>query len=707
VGAGAARAGAVAGDPVTIEVDGVALTAESGTTVLEALDRAGRLDPDALPHFCWHPVLGTSASCRLCRVEVCDPGRLEVSDPDRGPAGAGEAPGLEAACTLPVREGLVVRTDGERTRAARRVVLELMLSRHALECPTCDASGECALQDAVFADGPLRTHAREPVPGSTGRAALGSGLVLHRARCVHCERCVRFGERVTGTADLVFEGRGDALAVGTAPGRSVDHGYALNLVDVCPVGAITRGDARPRTRPWELRSTAGLCGDCGRGCNVWIDTTGNHLVRYRPRRNDAVHRTWLCDAGRLGFAAPERPDRLRRASIRTPAGRPVEVPFDEAVAAAAERISARVAWKGAGVVAGIASAHATNEELFVFGRLLDGIGSDHRAAVVPTGEPDDLLVVAERAANARGAAALGFGPAGALLDRLRGGAFDVLVVLGHDVLDATPAGDASVFARLDALILLDTAPSPLVSAASVALPGRYLCEKRGTVTNVDGRVQRTRPARDPGFPVPAEGESLSRIGHALGLPGFAAAWDAGATSREMAAAVPAFAGCSLDEVGDAGRLLAGVTAPEAAEPEAAEGRRAADRPETSPDAHAAPPAGASVEGEGAATGRAPSRPDDDADREEDVAASAQTGETEPETSEGGPAEDEPEAAPARRAASRSGRRGARKKKAGAAAGKGTRKKKAARRRRTPRARKSDGGEPPPGSGPTSGEDEPS
>lgn len=527
------------GGSVSIVVDGVTLEAPADGTLMAALDRAGRLGDDPLvPHLCWHPSLSVAASCRLCRVEV------------EG------APELVAACTLPVREGMVVRTDGERVRTARRRVLELLLARHALDCPVCDASGECALQRDVFAHGPARARRREAAPEAARRVAIGSGLVLDRARCVHCERCVRFCDEVTGTRELVFSGRGDSLAIACAPGRQVEGGYAQNLVDVCPVGAITQADARPRFRPWALRSTPGVCGGCARGCNVWVDVAGDHVVRYRPRRNDAVNRSWLCDMGRRSCVDAERPDRLRRASLRDDDGRFVEVSIEEAIEEAAGRIAELVDEKGAGVLAALASPHATNEDLFTFRRFLGAMGTDHAAVVVPTGEGDDLLLRPERAANARGAEALGFGTPGRVLDRLRGGGLDALIVMGHDALGDAAIRDPSIFDRVDTLILLDTVPSVLVRHAHVTVPALHLLEKCGTVTNADGRVQRIERARTPAFVALSEGEFVHRLARALGLDGFAGAWDPDAVSREMSEAVPAFAGCHREAVGAAGRPLA-------------------------------------------------------------------------------------------------------------------------------------------------------
>lgn len=530
---------------VTLTLDGEPFTCAADATLMEALDHAGLLgdgpgaDP-RVPSLCWHPGLRVPPSCRVCRVEV-------EGEPD-----------LQAACTLPVREGLVVRTDGERVRAGRRHVLEMHLSRHPLDCPICDRSGDCALQRQVDRFGPATSRERAPAPGLERHTALGAGLVLDRARCVHCERCVRFCEQVTGTNELVLTGRGDTLAVAPAPGREVANPYALNLAELCPVGAITRGDARPRHRPWQLASTPSVCGGCGRGCNVWIDTAERRIVRLRARRNDHVNGSWLCDAGRLDLGAAVRPDRIRDASIHDEHGRAMEVPIEQAIEEAAGRLAELVDGKGAGVVAGLASAHQSNESLFAFKRLLDDIGTDHAAVAVPMGEGDERLVVAEKAANARGATALGFRPPAPLLERLRGGGLDALIVIGHDLLEPGLLADPGWLGRLDTLILIDDVQSALVRHAHVVIPSLCLYEERGSVTNVDGRVQRIEAATQPDFPAWSTGAIVRALGLRLELPGYDAPFDPAVESARIGASVPDFAGRGLTDIGTQGLPLAGV-----------------------------------------------------------------------------------------------------------------------------------------------------
>jgi predicted molibdopterin-dependent oxidoreductase YjgC len=242
--------------------------------------------------------------------------------------------------------------------------------------------------------------------------------------------------------------------------------------------------------------------------------------------------------------------------VRGALGVPERVTTERAVEAAAARLRRLVEGKGAGVVAGIASGHATNEDLFVLRRLLAALGSETAGVATALGPEDALLVKAEKAANGAGARALGFGDAAAVAERIRGGGVEGLIVLGHDLLDPRYQIALEDLARLDTLIAIDTHHSELERVAHVLLPARVAAEKWGTLTNGAGRVQRVRPAVEPRFEVHAEGALLARLGAALGLPGFDGRFDAREVSKALSSSVPAFAGIDLDSVGDDGRPLA-------------------------------------------------------------------------------------------------------------------------------------------------------
>jgi NADH-quinone oxidoreductase subunit G len=523
-----------------ITIDGNPLEVAEGRTLLQALDDAGLLMNGVdVPHYCWHPKLSIDGSCRLCQVEV------------EG------LPKLQIACNTPVQDGMVVRTNTPRVQQAREGVMELLLVNHPLDCPICDQAGECKLQDYAYEYGVGAARTREPRRALKKNVSLGPTIVLDQERCILCRRCVRFCREVPETGELVVANRGDDSVIETFPGVPLDNDYSMNVADICPVGALTTKDFRFKIRVWFLDDVPGVCTGCANGCNVHLGVANNKVYRYVPRRNDAVNDTWICDPGRMSYKEIGAPDRMRRALVRGELGVPEASDFPVAIEAAAQRLARLRNAKGGGAIAGIASAHATNEDLFVFRRLLDALGARSRAVAIPKWPGDDLLRKPERAANGAGARALGFEDAAALCGRIRAGEFSGLIVLGHDALGDDYLGGTDALAQLDTVIALDSHASDLQLVAHVLFPTRVAAEKHGTLTNHAGRVQKVEPAVEPAFDARSEGEVLAALGRALDLPGFDGRFDAHEASKALAQSVPAFSNASLDAVGPAGVPLQG------------------------------------------------------------------------------------------------------------------------------------------------------
>jgi len=520
-------------------VDGTPVEAAEGRTILQALDDAGLLmNGIDVPHYCWHPKLSIDGSCRLCQVEV------------EG------VPKLQIACNTPVQDGMVVHTANERVRNAREGVMELLLVNHPLDCPICDQAGECKLQDYAYEYGAVASRSREPRRALKKKVELGPTIVFDQERCILCRRCVRFCDEIPGTRELSVMNRGDHSVIETFPGTPLSNDYSMNVADICPVGALTTKDFRFKIRVWFLEDVPGVCTGCAKGCNVHLGVANNKVYRYVPRRNDAVNDTWICDAGRMSYAGIGDAGRLRQPLVRGELGVPEVVGYDEALGVAAERLGILREAKGAGVIAGIASPHATNEDLFVLRRFLQAFGTENSGMAVMRGESDEILVEAEKAANATGARRLGFPDASGVMDRIMGGGIDGLVVLGHDLLHEQFLGNVEALERLDTVIVLDPHASALERVAHVMIPTRVAAEKYGTLTNAAGRVQRVQPAVEPGWEARSEGEALSALGAALGLEGFDGRYDAREVSKALATQVPAFAGCDFDSVGAGGAQLA-------------------------------------------------------------------------------------------------------------------------------------------------------
>jgi NADH-quinone oxidoreductase subunit G len=285
-----------------------------------------------------------------------------------------------------------------------------------------------------------------------------------------------------------------------------------------------------------------------------------HRVRQGlQHRNDAVNETWICDAGRMSYREIGAPDRLKHGLVRGELGVPEAAGVDAAIEDAAARVSRLRDAGGAASIAVLASPHATNEDLFILRSFCDALGVETTGVATVRGDSDDLLIEAEKAANAAGARALGFPDAGALVERVRNGEIRGLIAMGHDVLEESGLGGVQALAELETLIVLDTRHSELERVAHVMIPVRHTAEKLGTLTNVAGRVQRVHPAVEPAWDARPEGAVIARLGQALGLEGFDGRFDPREVSRALAASHPDFAGLDWDGVGDTGRPLAGAT----------------------------------------------------------------------------------------------------------------------------------------------------
>src|SRR5689334_7186556 len=233
----------------TVEIEGQKIQVEDGTTVIVAADRLGI----EIPHYCYHPGLTIAGNCRMCLVEI------------------EKMPKLQIACNTRVTDGMVVHTTSDKTKAAQRAVLEFLLINHPIDCPVCDQAGECKLQE-YYMDYD-RQRSRFPLPEKVHKKKaipIGPLVMLDQERCILCARCTRFLDEVTHTSELAIYQRGDHCQIELAPGKTLDNKYSGNVVDICPVGALTSRDFRFRARVWYLERTESVCGACANGCNIEI-----------------------------------------------------------------------------------------------------------------------------------------------------------------------------------------------------------------------------------------------------------------------------------------------------------------------------------------------------------------------------------------------------------------------------------------------------
>lgn len=487
---------------IGLEIDGRPVRVEAGATVLEAALRAGI----EIPHLCHHPAFPPAGSCRLCAVEI------------EG------LPKLEPACATAVREGMVVRTGSPRVVEARRSVLELLLAEHAMDCPVCDKAGECRLQDYYQAYSLAPAAYAEDKRRRYKRVALGKKLLLDRERCVLCTRCVRFLERVTGTAELGVVERGDRSEIAFFEGRPVDNNYSGCLAEICPVGAITDADFRFKTRAWFLEAKEALCPLCGRGCNVFLDRHPGHprtpgtdrVLRVRSRPNERVNGHWICDVGRYGCGYLEA-DRCRNISGPLAADLGLRS-IEDVVGWLAVHLKA-LALKGRrdrAVV--VLSDWLTNEELFLAGKVFGDDLEFGRLHVVGRreGAPDGFLLTADRSPNRAGARSLGFRPEIARLEDLTGEA-ETLLVFSPFLEDVYSAAELKpALARVKTKILFTPRVDGLNGLFDLVAPTVWPAEKEGSFTNVQETVQTFEAALRPCPQVVEEWRLLVALGRAVG-----------------------------------------------------------------------------------------------------------------------------------------------------------------------------------------------
>src|SRR6056297_922585 len=338
---------------VTIEVDGREIEARKGEMVIQATDRADI----EIPRFCYHHKLSIAANCRMCLVDV------------------EKAPKPLPACATPVAEGMKVFTRSRRAVDAQRGVMEFLLINHPLDCPICDQGGECELQDLAMGYGRSisRFTERKRVVKDKN---LGPLVATDMTRCIHCTRCVRFLEEIAGTAELGGIGRGEKTEISTLVERNINSELSGNIIDLCPVGALTNKPFRFSARPWEMRARPAVAGHDCVGSNLFYHVRGKQIMRSVPRDNEAINECWLSDRDRYSHFGLQSDERLAEPRIKVN-GSWQEASWDDAFKAAGRALKGTVETHGAAELAALISPRATTEEQYLVQAMIRGLGSEH------------------------------------------------------------------------------------------------------------------------------------------------------------------------------------------------------------------------------------------------------------------------------------------------------------------------------------------
>lgn len=536
---------------ITINVDGKDVVVPAGIQLIEALRGPAHTET---PAFCYHPDLSVAGNCRICLVET------------EGPRGWG----LGISCHMKTSPGLKVRTQvsSDKIVKLRKGVMEFLLVNHPLDCPICDKAGECTLQEHYMGQGRHESRLQDEVGkqykgGKDFRFIdtkgedrggkhidLGPTVVLDQERCIICSRCVRFMDEVAQSSQLAIAGRGDHAYITTFPGKPLDHGYDLNVTDICPVGALTGKHFRFQQRVWMLKSVESIDPSDSLGANITIEYNvgqeNGKVWRLMPRRNPSVNKSWIANSSRMLYkelAINRLTDGLLNGA---------DAVLSDAVAAAEKALA------GARKIAVVTSGHLTTEDNVALLALADKFGA--RAEVfggswLRVGAADGIARSGDPVANRKAVQLLGVADN---LDALvaRAGEFDVLLVVGHDLW----GNDASKALKLEGIatrIVLSAWSNASTAKATIAIGIRAWAEVRGTMVNCHGRVQLLNACPVvPNQDLEPAWQVVSRVG-GLGWATESEAW------RAAVARVPQFAGITYRTVGPQGQALVAAAVPAA------------------------------------------------------------------------------------------------------------------------------------------------
>ncbi len=336
-----------------IEIDGKQTEVENGKTVMEAANNLGIF----IPHFCYHKKLSIAANCRMCLVQV------------------EKAPKPLPACATPVTDGMKVQTHSDYAVNAQKGVMEFLLINHPLDCPICDQGGECQLQDLAVGYGSSASRYQEEKRVVFNKN-LGSLISTDMTRCIHCTRCVRFGQEIAGVMELGMAGRGEHSEILSFVGKTVDSELSGNMIDLCPVGALTSKPFRYSARTWELSRRKSVSPHCGLGSNLAVQVKQDRVMRVLPLENDAINECWLSDKDRFAYEGLNSDQRLQKPMLKQD-GKWIEVEWQQALEYVANGLKQIAAEHGPEQIGALTTPHQTLEEMYLLQKLMRGLGSDN------------------------------------------------------------------------------------------------------------------------------------------------------------------------------------------------------------------------------------------------------------------------------------------------------------------------------------------
>jgi NADH-quinone oxidoreductase subunit G len=461
---------------MTITINGKQFEFNNGETILQVALRNGI----AIPHFCYHPAMSIAGNCRICLVEV------------------EKMPKLVIACGTAAADGMIVHTKSEKSINAQNAVMEFLLINHPLDCPICDEAGECKLQEYAYKYGTGISRFDEEKNKKKKRVELGPNVMLDQDRCIACSRCIRYCDEVAKAPQLTFVKRGEKVAIEAFPGMQLDNPYSMNVIEICPVGALTSRDFRFKSRVWEMSFTESICLGCSRGCNIKIGVRNNQILRLNPRENPDVNEYWMCDHGRLDTFKFINDKELRISTPKIKLDEPykteekqISVGWDEAVSKTASLLTSHH-----GKIFFLASPYKTIEDNYALKKFANDVCHIDDIYYLPHINEkfgDDILRKSDMTPNTAGLKFLGFKQAGEDFIRTIKKEKNYLLFTLNDPVNFIIDEDefTSVF---PVSIQLFSLINKFTHLADVLYPISTYAEVNGTFMNFRNRIQRLRPA---------------------------------------------------------------------------------------------------------------------------------------------------------------------------------------------------------------------
>ena len=529
---------------VNVKINGTDYQVEAGKNILETCRSVGV----EIPFFCYHPDLKVAGSCRMCLVYTGMPARDRVTGEliknEDGSQKIAWMPKPSIACGTNVAEGMQIITDSDAVKDCRRAVLEFLLLNHPLDCPICDKAGECKLQEYTHAYGNAQSRYVESKNVKPKKVEVAGKIMLDAERCIQCSRCIRFCNEFVGKSIFGFTKHGSKTEIAVYPYADNDSNYLLNVVDGCPVGALTEKAFRFKMRTWFLKTADGICGESSAGVNTRIWSREGKIYRITPRRNEAVNGMWMSDSGRYEFRLFDEGNRVLRPLI------------DASPCALAYAVDRCVEILKLGGVAIVANAWQTLEEQYITGELARACGAEIHM-VSHLREDDGKFVSADKTPNMRGAFLTGLAAQypqsnlDSLAQKVRSGEVKTVLCLGENL--RSFGFDAKDFKSAN-VIFCGALENETSASAKICIPFRSQFEKRGLWVNRQFRVQKFEKAVDAPAGTVDDLEFLATLlrdytGASFALPSH------DEIRRVMAAKIPQLANCAT--VGSAGVQIDG------------------------------------------------------------------------------------------------------------------------------------------------------